>query len=108
MQKGVLKNSPGAGGVKKKVLFDLHSDKIDKSNFEKLPEHHEAKIIPVKKTIVQSSAVYQNNSEWNDSSSIDSSIFDKRGSKTSLTGKTDQISTKAVINVTGKIGRAHV
>lgn len=34
VQKGVLKNSPGAGGVKKKVLFDLHSDKIDKSNFE--------------------------------------------------------------------------
>lgn len=34
IQKGVLKNSPGSGGVKKKVLFDLLSDKIDTINFE--------------------------------------------------------------------------
>lgn len=51
--------------------------------------------------------MYQNNSEWNDSSSIDSSIFDKRGSKISLTGKSDQISTKAVINVTRKQKNVH-
>lgn len=54
----------------------------------------------IKKTLVKSSTT---KSEWNDSSSLDSSIFDlnKKEFKDTLKGK-DIISTKAVINVSTK------
>ncbi|GLV41613.1 DZIP1 [Carabus blaptoides fortunei] len=93
-QKSALKNYPSA--VKKKVLFDLHKDE---QNAEIHNERSNKQMVDTR--FVKSNSLFQHNGD-NESSSIDSDILDFHKTEVKKPGSGDTISTKALINVTGK------